>query len=80
MFERSLSEDDVAAALSEAVTLELYPHDKPLPSRLVLGYSGGRALHVVVGTDGGDPVTHYVITVYEPDPREWEPGFTERRK
>jgi len=55
-----------------------YPDDKPYPSRLVLGWNGRRPIHVVVA-DNLDDQENIVITVYEPDPEEWEPDFKRRK-
>jgi hypothetical protein len=78
MFERIVSVAEIEAALTAPVVVEEYPDDTPYPSRLVLGLAGTRALHLVVGgpTAQGDTV---VVTLYEPDPAQWEPGFTKRR-
>jgi hypothetical protein len=62
--------------ISEGKEIESYPDDKPYPSRLLLGWAEDRPIHVVTATAGHDII---VITVYEPDPEHWEPGF-ERRK
>lgn len=43
------------------------------------GGHGPRPLHTVVA-DNVETKETIVITVYEPDPREWEPGFKKRRK
>ena len=58
---------------------EDYPDDAPYPSRLLLGYAGTRPLHVVAAdhATGGEQI---IITVYEPDPAQWEPTFTLRKK
>ena len=47
MFERGLTANDVSAALAAGETIADYPTDSPYPSRLVLGWVGGRPLHVV---------------------------------
>ncbi len=47
-------------------------------SRLVLGWSGGRALHVVAADDPDSDLT-IVITVYHTDPAIWSPDFRSRR-
>ena len=47
------------------------------PSRLVLGWRGGRPLHVVAAYNATDDET-IVVTVYEPATADWEPDF--RRK
>jgi hypothetical protein len=60
-------------------TIESNPDDLPHPSRLMLGRVGRRALHVVVAVNHArDEII--VITVYEPDPALWQPGFRRRRK
>jgi len=59
--------------------VEDYPDDIPHPSRLVLGWSGARPIHVVVA-DNVDDQENIVITVYEPDPTEWAAYFKRRKK
>lgn len=59
--------------------IEAYPEDTPYPSHLVLGWCRGRPIHVVVA-DNAETQETIVITVYEPDPRQWEPGFRQRRR
>jgi len=79
MFEHKISKEDVRQALATGKTIETYSDDKPYPSRLVLGWNGSRPIHVVAADN---PVRHetIVITVYEPDPARWEPGFEKRRR
>jgi hypothetical protein len=48
MFERRISINDVNAVIGRGETIEDYPDDSPYPSRLLLGWRGGRPLHVVV--------------------------------
>ena len=79
MFEREISREDVRQVLETGTIIESYPDDEPYPSRLVLGWSGVRPIHVVVA-DNRDEDEIIVITVYEPDPGRWEPGFSERRR
>jgi hypothetical protein len=56
-----------------------HPGDQPYPSRLVLGWSGLRPLHIVItGSAADDELV--VITVYEPDPLLWDSGFRRRRR
>jgi hypothetical protein len=57
--------------------IEDYPNDYPYPSRLVLGFCGARPLHVVAADNPGAPET-IVITVYEPDPAQWDVTFRVR--
>ena len=59
-------------------TIEEYPDDVPYPSRLVSGNAGDRPIHVVAADDVDSEAT-IVVTVYEPDPARWEPGFKRRK-
>jgi len=78
MFQRRITLDDVRAVLAEGEVIEERPDDLPYPSRLVLGYAGGRALHIVVADNKQDDET-IIVTIYEPDPAQWLPGFKRRR-
>jgi hypothetical protein len=77
MFQRSIAVEDVRAVLAKGNTIIDYPDNQPYPSRLMLGWRGTRPIHVVAAnTEDGETI---LITVYEPDPELWEPGF-ERKK
>ena len=77
MVQRQITVDEVRNVLRNGEVIENYPDDTPYPTRLVLGRSGLRYLHVVAA----DQRSHetIVITVYEPNLTEWEPGFKRRR-
>jgi hypothetical protein len=79
MFQRGIGTAEVQQALARGKTIERYPDDQPYPSRLVLGWVGARPLHVIVAEPPGQQ-ERIVITVYEPDPGRWEPGFERRRQ
>jgi hypothetical protein len=79
MFERQIAPRDVRHVLDTGEVIEDYPNDTPYPSRLVLGWLGPRPLHVVAA-DATDTWETIVITVYEPDPNRWEPGYRVRRR
>lgn len=79
MFERHFSEEEVRQGLASAEVIEEYPDDKPYPSRLVLGRVGSRPIHLVVADNDDDQET-IVITVYDPDPEQWEADFKRRKK
>jgi predicted nuclease with RNAse H fold len=79
MARRGISVDEVREALGSGEIIETYPDDMPYPSRLVLGRTGSRHLHVVVADDPGSGHT-IVITVYEPDPARWGPDFRRRQE
>ena len=78
MFERNLSRQDVAEVLDNGVIIADYPDDEPYPSCLLLGFSRGRHIHVVVAVERPADKC-YIITVYEPDPSIWESDFTTRK-
>lgn len=78
MFQHEIGEEDVRRVLEDGETIKDYPDDTPYPSRLVLGWHASTLpIHVVAANDIEGRRT-FVITVYEPDPELWEPGF--RRK
>ena len=78
MYQRSIKLEDVQSILKTGEVIEEYPNDTPYPSRLVLGWCGNRPLHTVVAdnTEHGETI---IITVYEPDPDEWDPSFKRRK-
>ncbi len=75
--ERGIRVDDIVFALKTGQIIEQYPDDTPFPSCLILGYSGERALHVVVSID---KELIYIITAYAPSPEKWEADFKARRE
>lgn len=77
MIDRRVSVDDVLTVLSQGEVIEEYPTDQPLGSRLMLGFVRLRPIHVVVARDGAAD-EEVIITVSEPDPSLWGPGFRER--
>jgi len=79
MFQRRISEEDVRFVLDTGEMIEEYPEDTPYPSRLILGEREKRPLHVVAAENTLSKET-IVITVYEPDPDQWEPGFRRRKR
>lgn len=78
MFHRQITEDDVRQVLQSGEAIEDYPNDLPYPSRLLLGFVGSRPLHVVAADNVRDQET-IIITVYEPDPAQWDASFRNRR-
>jgi hypothetical protein len=78
MAQRGISVEDVREILRTGTVIESYPHDTPYPSRLVLGWTGSRPIHVVAADNQAAQET-IVVTVYEPDPARWRPGFRRRR-
>ena len=78
MFQRGISKDDVVRALRDGNVIEEYLEDQPYPSRLIMGWSGSRPLHVVA-SDNPTAQETIIITVYEPDPEKWDLSFRRRR-
>lgn len=79
MFERNISRDDVRAMLATGEVIREYPDDTPYPSRLILGWRGKRPLHVVAADNHAAQET-IIITVYQPDPDQWEPDFRSKKR
>ncbi|HZL13491.1 MAG TPA: DUF4258 domain-containing protein [Verrucomicrobiae bacterium] len=68
--ERNISEQEIRAAGAQAEVIEDYPQDKFSPSALLLGFTtAGRPLHFQVSFGESDLTK--IITIYEPDPKEW---------
>ncbi len=68
MAKRRMDDVEVCEAILLGEIIEEYPEDKYSPSCLVYGQtSKGRHLHVVCSS----PPRVRIITVYEPEPREW---------
>jgi hypothetical protein len=77
MLERHISADDVRWVLESGETIAEYPDDRPVPSRLVLGWVLNEPLHVVAADDLDGDIT-VVISVYRPDPDLWSPDCRRR--
>jgi hypothetical protein len=78
MFRRSISVDNIKFVVENGVVIKEYPHDKPYPSYLILGYIDNRPVHIVLGKDGklGRCI---VITTYEPDETIWQVDFKSKK-
>ena len=79
MFERRISDENVRQILQSGEMIEDYSDDMPHPGGLILGRRGNRPLHVVMAENKKDNEL-VVITVYEPDPSQWKPGFRNRKE
>lgn len=67
-----ITDEELQQATGSAELLEEYLDDTPYPSCLVLGFTrAGRPLHFVVAYDDSPPRV-IVVTVYQPDPVQWE--------
>lgn len=76
--QRGMSQADVLEALHTGERIEDYPHDKPYPSALFLGWVGERPIHVVAAADA-EHEWAYVITTYEPTLNHFGPDYRTRR-
>lgn len=73
---RDIKLADVKAAVMNGEIIEQYPDDYPHPSALILGFSGDKPVHIVVGNDG-DLI--WLITAYFPDVNKWEDDYKTRK-
>ena len=78
MFRRGISDEDIRHVLESGEIIQEYPEDQPYPCRLVLGWRGSQPIHLVVA-DNIDEQETVVITVYQPDPAQWEADFRRKR-
>jgi hypothetical protein len=77
--ERGIWSYEVEEAIGTGEIIEDYPKDKYGPSCLILGWTEEkRPLHIQVTYPRPEEKIK-VITLYEPDPKEWKEGFKERR-
>lgn len=75
--ERNISEIEIKQVGMNANIIEEYPKDKYSPSCLLLGFTQtGRPLHIQVSLADTDFVK--IITLYEPDTKEWV-NYSQRR-
>jgi len=79
MAQRRISDEDISGVLETGEIIEDYPDDFPYPSRLLLGWSESRPIHVVVAFDE-EKDQAVIITAYEPNDKEWDDQFRRRRK
>ena len=79
MFERKISAGNVRQVLQSGEMIEDYSEDMTHPGGLMSGKRGQRHFHVIMAENTKDEEL-VVITVYEPDPSQWKPGFRDRKK
>ncbi len=78
MSQRGITVEDVESIIRTGKVIASYPNDAPYPSNLFLGYVGPRPMHVVLAENSVDDES-VVITVYEPDTKQWDQDFVKRR-
>ena len=79
LFERGVPVEAVTRIVEKGRTILRYDDDKPYPSRLMLGYDGERPIHVLIAENAEANET-IVITIYEPSPDLWLPGWTQKKR
>ena len=78
VIERNISEQEIREIGENVEIIEDYPDDKYSPSFLLLGFTqGDRALHMQISRMESNTIK--IITLYEPDDREWI-DYRSRRK
>ncbi len=74
-----ITDQELYEAVCAAEVVETYPEDRPFPSVLIYGSTGAnRPFHAVFAYDAEDDRA-VVITVYQPDPAQWE-DYRRRRR
>ena len=78
MAQRRVTVENVREIIDSGAVIRQYPDDLPFSSRLTVGWIGERPLHVVSAYDAAEATT-IIITVYEPDPSQWDETFRRKR-
>jgi hypothetical protein len=78
MDKRGITPEDVEWVLQRGDVINSALGNRPLPTILLLGFPGGRPLHVVVAYDTAE-ARCMIVTCYEPDPDLWDRGSRTRR-
>jgi hypothetical protein len=77
--ERGIQQQAVREVLLSGERIRDYMEDRPFPSALFLGYTGGKPLHVVASCDEINRQA-FVITAYEPSLDVFESDYRTRKK
>ena len=75
---REISFKDIHSALRGLDVIEFYPDAYPHPALLIFGHMDSVPIHVVAGFDFIASMV-YIITVYFPDEKHFEPNLRMRR-
>ena len=76
--QRALTASTLSEAMATLEIIESYPQDKYLPGFLLRCDSSGTVFHVQIAADvEGENIR--VVTMYIPDPEEWDAGLRSRR-
>lgn len=75
--QRNISYEEIKQVIQYGEIIEEYPNDYPYPSCLIFGMTiHERVLHVVIGI--GESKL-WLITAYEPEPKQWSEDFRKRK-
>ncbi|WGV23921.1 DUF4258 domain-containing protein [Halotia branconii] len=75
---RQVKVQEIREAIANGQVIEDYPNDKYSPSCLISGLTQNqRPIHIQCSYP--DRPLIKIITLYEPDPRQWNDDFTKRR-
>jgi hypothetical protein len=77
--ERGIQQQAVREVLLKGEHIRDYKEDRPFPSALFLGYTGGKPLHVVASCDEINRQA-FVITAYEPSLDVFESDYRTKKK
>ena len=76
---RKIEAEEIENAIFSGTIIEPYPDDPRGASCLVLGFATrDKPLHVICGRLEEDEIL--IITAYEPDSKEWEADWKNRKK
>lgn len=76
--ERGILKSEVLAVISYGQIIETYSSPNENPGCLMLCFVESKPFHVVLCYNV-DMKVRIVVTVYVPDPEEWQDGFQKRR-
>ena len=80
LLEEGIFARDIAAGISDAVSIEEYPDYPKGPCVLVLQTDRDhRPVHVVWGIPKGASSPAVLVTAYRPDPKRWTSDFMRRK-
>lgn len=74
-----IDEEDIQTVVDTGDVIEEYPNALPLPCQLMMGWTKGRYIHVVVARIEAARRA-VIITSYIPDLAKWESDLRTRRK
>jgi len=74
MFERDIPPEGVFHVAREGKIINHYPDKQPYPAWLLPGFWEERPIHLVLARDN-DTGTCWIVTVYRPDPGQWDETF-----